>query len=207
MMICQERRQRQRLAGIFLKRGDPQTQAGTVFIGRPDVVQNVLRGLLFQLNKASLRNGDKAVPDLPGNPARRIGKQRGKLFLEAVFFVRLPDKIQHREALFPLAKAQASSQLLQKNRQRLGRTQKQHGIDFRDIDAFVIKIDHEDQAHLAGHQLRLRVPSLLVRRLSRQIHGRDPFVVKIVAHERRVLDADAEAETLYLVDIRYILED
>ena len=136
-----------------------------------------------------------------------VGEQGRKLFLEIVLLVCLPDEVQHGQAFLVFSQTQAAAQLLQKHGQRLGGAQEQHGVDFRDVHAFVVNVHHKNETNPPGNEPLFGGVALLIGRIAGQRYGRDAVGVKIVRHEPGVLDGNAEAKPLYLVNIGDIFQD
>ena len=79
-------------------------------------------------------------------------KKRAIFLLEIVFPVCLADEIKDGEEFFSFAGSQASSKLLQKDRKGSGGAKEEDGVDRRDIDTFVVQIDHENASDFSGFQ-------------------------------------------------------
>lgn len=71
---------------------------------------------------------------------------------EIVFAVGLGHKVKYGQAVFVLCQSQAAAQLLQKNSHAIRRTQEQHRVDCRNIDAFVEQIDDKEERNLPCFQ-------------------------------------------------------
>ena len=136
-----------------------------------------------------------------------VGEQGGKLFLEIILLVRLPDEVQYGQAFLVFGQTQATAQLLQKHSQRLGWAQEQHGVDFRDVYALVIDVHHKDETNFPGNEPLFGGAPLLVGRIPGQCHGRDAVGVEIICHEPGVLDGGAEPKTLHFIDIGDVFQD
>ena len=118
MIIPHKFPQCQRQPGILGKGANPVEKPGADAKGRAEIVQNNLGGLFLQLDVAALGHGKKTVLYFIGQIVVGTGQKGGKLFLEIVFAVGLPDEVQNRQAFLLLAKAQTTAQLLQKDGQR-----------------------------------------------------------------------------------------
>ena len=206
MIIVQEIGKAQLHAGVFLKGSYSRYQASSVAIGGPDVIQYILGRLFLQLDIAALRRRYKAVLDLPGQAARGVGEKRSKLVLKVILSIRLADKVENGQALFILCQPQATTQLLQENRQRFCRSKEQDGVNLRNVNAFVIDIHDEDKTHLAGNETILRAATFFIRRLTGQEHGRNAMLIEIPAHELRVIHRDTEAQALNIVNVCHIFQ-
>lgn len=163
-------------------------------------------GFLFELDIAALWSGDESVLNLARDAVVGVGEKRGKFVFEVVSLIGLADKVEHGETLLVFGEAQAAAELLQEDRQRFGGAKEEDGVDLGDVDAFVIDIDDEDEADFAIDQALLGGSTFVIRRLAGQTQGRDATLLEKIAHEIRVLDRDAEAETFYFVDVRDVLE-
>ena len=95
---------------------------------------------------------------------------------------------------------------MEEDRQRFRGAEEQHCVDLRNVHAFVVDIHDEDEPHYARNKTLLRTAALLVRRLSRQVHGRDAVLVEIPAHELSMLYRDTEAQAFDLVDVGNIFQ-
>src|SRR5262245_47687938 len=93
-----------------------------------------------------------------------------------------------------LRAAQTTAKLLQKQRRTLGRTQHQHGVDGRDVDAFVEEVDREDNSDLAGGQSLQRSLTFSKRAVTPYRDGWNVVLIEVIRHELGVFDADAEPE-------------
>ena len=176
-------------------------------IGGADIVQHIFCGDLFQLDITALGRRDKTLFNLSADAVGGVGEQGRKLFLEIVLLVCLPDEVQHGQAFLVFSQTQAAAQLLQKHGQRLGGAQEQHGVDFRDVHAFVVNVHHKNETNPPGNEPLFGGVALLIGRIAGQRYGRDAVGVKIVRHEPGVLDGNAEAKPLYLVNIGDIFQD
>ena len=57
--------------------------------------------------------------------------------VESKRLVLMTDEIEHGEAWFVVGETEATSELLQKDRGALRRSEEQHGVDLGDVDSFI----------------------------------------------------------------------
>ena len=207
MVIVQKICNRQLQPAILRKRGNARHQSGSIAIGGTDVVQNVLGRFLLQLDIAALGDGNESVLDLSAHAAGCVRQECCKLILEIVLPVRLTDKVQHGQAIFILSQTQTTAELLQEDRQGFRRTQEEYRIDFRNVHALVVDVHNENKAYRTGYQALLGGLSLLVWGIAGQEHGRNMMLIKIAAHEFRVIDRHAEPQPLHLVHVSDIFQE
>ena len=86
-----------------------------------DVAKDDLRCLLFQLDVTALGDIHKTMLQFIFHVAMIAGKQRSELFFEVILAVGSADEIQHSQAIFAIGKAQTTTELLEKDRQRFRR--------------------------------------------------------------------------------------
>ena len=206
MIILQEIGQRQLQTAVLRKTGHTGNQPCCVAIGGPNVVQNILSRLLFQLDITALGSRYKSVFDLSGHAAGSVGQQCCKLIFKVVPLICLTNKVQHRQALFVLCQPQTTAQLLQENGQGLGGAQEQHRIDLGNIYTFVIDIHDKDKADISSNQPIFGGFSFFIGRFSDQEDRRNSMVIEIPAHELGMVNRNAESQPFDLVYVRHILQ-
>src|SRR5438876_1030425 len=90
--------------------------------------------------------------------------------------------------------AQSSSELLQIDSKTLAWSQEKQRIDLGQIDALVVKIDHEDEVHLPGTETTLDGQTNVVGRISGQCDCGESMIVEEPGHVLGVRDADTKAQ-------------
>jgi hypothetical protein len=90
--------------------------------------------------------------------------------------------------------AQPAAELLEEHGRAFRRPQKKHGVDLRDIDAFVEEVDGEEAVDLPLFEFAQRVVAFEAGAVRRHVERRDAGFVEAASHVARVLDPDAEAE-------------
>ncbi len=164
-MIHEEVFQRQRQAAVLLEGRDAADQSRPEAVALPDVGEDDLRRLLFQLDVAALRHRHEPVAQLLLHAVVGGIQQRGEFLLEVVLAVGRADEVQRgwnpfgipsfrlsrkprtaeseiqaprpRQAFLPLGQAQAAPQLLEGDRQRFRWPQEQHRIHLGDVHALI----------------------------------------------------------------------
>ena len=207
MVVVEEVPECQRQAGILGKGSRPRHKPGGAVIGGADIIQHILCGNFFQLNIAAFGCRDKALFKLPTDAAGGVREQCCEFLLKIILFVGLPDEIQNGQAILVFCQTQTTPQLLQKHGQRLGRAQEQHSVHLGDIHTLVVNVHHKEESELPGNQPLLGGVALLVRRVAGQCHRWNAVGIKVARHELGMSDGNAEAQTLYLVDIGDIFQD
>ena len=81
---------------------------------------------------------------------RRVGQQRPVAQVEPEVAVGLADEVEDGQALLVLGQPQPAAELLEEDRQALGRAEEQHRVDLGDVDALVVQVDDEQEVDLAG---------------------------------------------------------
>ena len=76
-------------------------------------------------------------------------------------------KSKHRETGLAFGAAQASAELLQKDKRAFRGTQEEHGVNLRHIDAFVEEVDAKHHPHLAVPKVPQRSLTFISRRVRR----------------------------------------
>jgi hypothetical protein len=75
---------------------------------------------------------------------------------ETKLFTLSANKVEYRQTVFIWMQSQATTELLQEYSEAFRRSQKQHGINFGNVDTFVVEIDNEDEVNSAIPQSLLR---------------------------------------------------
>jgi hypothetical protein len=70
------------------------------------------------------------------------------------------DEVEDRACALPGGLAETASELLQEERRTVRWTEEQEGVDVRDVDALVEKVDREDDAHLPIRKVVQRCAAL-----------------------------------------------
>ena len=106
---------------------------------RIDVREHALLRNALERDRAAWRQGRESRLDLRLDGGRWVGEHRSEPIGEAELAPVLTDEIKHCEALLvrPRAKSKTAPELLHEDREAVGRTHKQHGVDLRNVDALV----------------------------------------------------------------------
>ena len=104
------------------------------------------------------------------------------------------DEIEDAQMLLVPVEAQSATQLLQKHRQTLRRTQKNHRVHEGQIHPFIEEINRKNHIDLAALQLAPGLAPQLSFTLARQRQRRQPAAIAELGHERRMTHTHAEAQ-------------
>ena len=133
----------------------------------------------------------------------RTPQQRPIAHVVAVLAPNLAHKVQDREDPLPVGPPQPSSQLLEEHRGALGRSKHEHGVDLRQVDTLVEKIDGEDGAKLSSAQSRERCTPIIARSAGIERHRRVAETGELARHEVGMTDARAKSQGPHLVRVRH----
>ena len=132
--------------------------------GRPDVLEDDVRGHPVQLHRAAGRQEREALLDLLLHLRARGAGHRAVAQVEAELPVRLADEVQHGDAVLALEAAQAAAKLLQEDERAFRGPEEQQRVDLGQVDAFVEQVHREQRPDAPGAQVQQR---LLARRRCR----------------------------------------
>src|SRR5262249_23210362 len=99
-------------------------------------------------DRATGRQVCETTLDLLRDRDSGVGQERRESQVDAEVAVCLAHEVEHGETLLLLMEPKATAELLEKYRQALGRSEEQHHIDLRDIDALVIQVHDEQNVHI-----------------------------------------------------------
>ena len=100
-----------------------------------------------------MRDCRETVLNFASNAPAGVAEQGREFFFEPIVLIGLTDEVEDGQTVFSFCQAQASSELLKKDGQGFGWPQEEYRIDFRDVDAFVIEVNDEDEADTAFSEL------------------------------------------------------
>ena len=60
------------------------------------------------------------------------------------------NKVKDSQTFLPFLKTEATAELLKEDGETLGWPEEENGIDFWDINAFIVEINDEDEVNLPG---------------------------------------------------------
>ena len=106
----------------------------------------------------------------------------------------LANEVEYGQALLLVVQSQAATELLQEDRQALGRAEEQHRVELGDVDALIVQVDDEQDVHLTAAQAVLGRVAIGPRGLCREGFGGDSGLSELDRHVFSVGDADAEAQ-------------
>jgi hypothetical protein len=109
--------------------------------------------------------------------------------------VRLAHKIEDRKAVFLRGVAQTASELLQKDGQALGRTQKEDRIDLGHVHAFAEFVDCEKERERAIFKFVQKVGTIVSIQAGDKCCGRQAAQAELFGHELRMPDRDTESDS------------
>ena len=192
------------LSGILFETPDPVHQLRISPEVLADVFQHTLGCFLFQLDIASFRYACESPVNLLFHAVMLVVQHGHEFLLKVIPPVCRADKVQHCQAVLPLAQPQSAAQLLQENRQGFRRPKEQHRVDLRNIHTFVIQIHNKDNPDFSGNQLFPRfVPQIIVG-MAVQCNGRYTLFIEPVRHKVRVLNGYTEAKCFHFFHIRRV---
>src|SRR5690554_125785 len=145
----------------------------------------------------------KTLFDLSGQLAACHPAKRLIANIVAKVFMRMADKIEHRQTRLLWRLAKPAPQLLQEDRGALGRAQKEHRVDLGNFDALIKKIDREDHLQLPAGQAVFGAMAVIGRRVAGERERGNPRTVELGGHKLGVLNIYAEPERLHLVRIKH----
>ena len=117
--------------------------------------------------------------DLLVDPDRRVGQQRPVAQVEPEVAVGLADEVEDRQALLVLGQPQPAAELLEEDRQALGRPEEQHRVDLGDVDPLVVQVDDEQEVDPPVAEPVLGRAALGVRGVGREALGGDAGLVEL----------------------------
>ena len=136
-----------------------------------DVLQHVLPRDPLHQDRAAGRQVREPVLDLLVERHRGVGQERPVSQVETEVAVGLADEVEDGQALLLLEQPQPAAELLEEDRQALGRAEEQHRVDLGDVDALVVQVDDEQEVHLATAQAVLSRVAIGLRSLGREALG------------------------------------
>ena len=95
-----------------------------------------------------------------------IGQECPVTQVEPELAVSMADEVEYGQALFLFVQPQAAAELLEEDRQALGRAEEKHRVDLGDVDALVVQVDDEQDVHFPTAQAVLGRVAVGPRRVS-----------------------------------------
>src|SRR4051812_43411877 len=140
------------------------------------------------------RQGGEVLLHLALETATRGAVQRTEAEVEAELLVLRADEVEDRQSCLGRGQPETSSKLLQEDRRALGRPEKEHSVDGRQVEALIEEVNGEEDVHFAvaeGSQCR---GSFLAGGLRGDGHARNAGSGEALSHVLGVLDAHAKAQ-------------
>ena len=136
--------------------------------GIAQVAEHDLLALAVELDVTSGRQEREPVLDLRVERAAPAIDERDEPPVEAELPVLLADQIDHGQVRLALGAPQAAPELLGEHRRAVRRSQQQHGVDARDVDALAEHVDREHRPQLSDLEPAQRRVALALGRLAGQ---------------------------------------
>ncbi len=117
----------------------------------------------------------------------------------------IPDEIEDSQALLPFGEAEPPPELLEKDRETLGGAEEEDGVHLRDINAFVVEVDNEDEMDLPCNQTPLDSGTLFSGTSGMKAGSQNTGLLKRCGHILRMLHGCTEPKPDDITDISGIL--
>lgn len=196
--------QGKRSSAVFFKGADSLDELALCAKRCIDISKDVFGCFFLEMDIAAARDGDETSLDLIRQTSVSFIQKGSEFRFKVVFLIGLSDKIEDGEAFFPFRETQSASELLEENGQGFGWPQEKDGVDGFDVDAFVVKVDDEDEFHLTGDEFLLGGFPVCIGRIARQVHGWHVMVIEIVRHELRMGFGNAEPKSGNVVPVGHV---
>ena len=151
-VVIEKISQCERTTAVFCECADLLGERSPVVCSSADVVEYFCLRDFFERDIAALGKGRKAAFHLLFHALPGRLHQCCVALLKTEFLVLTADKIKDSEAVLAREEAKPAPELLQEHSEGFGRTQEENGIHFRDIDAFVVKVNDKNKFDFAPLQ-------------------------------------------------------
>lgn len=116
-------------------------------------------------------------------------------------------EVQHRADRLTSRLAQASTELLEKQRRALGWSKHQQCVDGRNINSLVEEVDGEQRLYATLSEVTQRSTSLIAGTVAPNRDALHASLLEAICHEASVPNADAEAQRSHVRRIAHLLSD
>jgi hypothetical protein len=148
-MVFEKIAERDLSTGFISVALDPAYKAISI-VGRglTNIVQDVAGSDPFKGDRTSGWQQWKAIFELLIKTVRGLTEQGTEPRFEAKVLMSLSNEIQYRKTFFVIMQSQTAPQLLEEHCQTFSRAQKKNGVNFRNVDTFVVEVNYKDGTSL-----------------------------------------------------------